>query len=133
MTDHRRDEVRYVNTLEPQALITYFHRQPPTGFTVQVSPNGLPYFSTQFDLLTTADDELRAKLLRWPGYGLWSRWLKIDTCFIGTTVNEYSPFPAAVAPVDAVEWIQKNCAGNKKLTVIKDLPQHSPLLTAKDN
>ncbi len=133
MTDHRHDEVRYVNTLEPQALITYFHHQPPTGFTVEVSDRGLPYFSTRFDLLTTADDELRIKLRDWPGYRLWSRWLKIDTYFIGTTVNEYSPFPAELAPADAVEWIQKNCADGKKLTIVKDLPQNSPLLTAKDN
>jgi len=133
MTDHRRTEVCYVNTLEPLALINHFYRQPPTGFTVHLSPQGLPYFSTQFDLLTTADDKLREKLPRWPGYRLWRRWLKIDTYFIGTTVNEYSPFPAKVAPAEMVEWIQKNCARAKKLTIIKDLPNHSPLLTAKDN
>ena len=133
MTDHSRPEVFYVNNIEPQALVLNFHRYPPAGFNVRMSEQGLPYFSTRFDLLTTVDNDVRTKLLRWPGSRFWRRLLIIDTNFIGTTVNEYSPFPAEMAPQALSEWIQQNCADEKKITIIKDVPQHSPLLPERDN
>ncbi len=133
MTGHSCPGVRYVNNIEPQALIVNFNRYPPVGFDVRMSEQGLPYFSTRFDLLTTMDKDARAKLLRWPGYRLWRRLLIIDTNFIGTTVNEYSPFPADIHPQALSGWITQHCAGEKKITIIKDVPQNSPLLQDQDN
>ncbi len=133
MTGHSRPGVIYVNNIEPQALILNFHRYPPVGFNVRMSESGLPYFSTRFDLLTTMDKDVLIKLLRWPGSGLWRRWLSVDTNFIGTIVNEYSPFPADVTPQALSGWIQRHCAGEKKITIIKDVPQNSPLLQDRDN
>jgi hypothetical protein len=133
MNGQSRPQVHYVNNVEPQALISNFHQHPPVGFNVGISEQGLPYFSTHFDLLTTVDNDARVKFLHWPGSRLWRRLLNIDTNFIGTTVNEYSVFPQKINPIDITYWIIENCTGEKKITIIKDIPQHSPLLSVEDN
>jgi len=133
MTDPSRAEVTYACCMETPSLISSFLQHPPVGFKAQLSAQGLPYFFTRFDLQTTADDELRARLRGWPGYRLWHSWLLIDTCFIGTTVSEYSPFPLDVQPREMAQWLQHQCVPQRKLTIVKDVPCDSPLLSVEDN
>ncbi|MHA6578330.1 GNAT family N-acetyltransferase [Pseudomonas yamanorum] len=133
MTDPSRAQVPYACCMETPSLISHFLRYPPVGFNARLSAQGLPYFFTRFDLQTTADDELRARLRSWPGYRLWQSWLQVDTCFVGTTVSEYSPFPLSVPPQEMAQWLQQECAPQRKLTVVKDVPLDSPLLSVEDN
>jgi len=121
-----------VNALEPASLVRRFLDFPPEGFAVgEVA--GAPCFVAPFDLLTTADDDLKWRAARLPGFAVWSRWLRIRTAFVGTTVTEYAPVPGAVAPSLLVDAL---CAGpcrRWRLTIVKDLPQRSPLLSDDDN
>ncbi|TKI04476.1 GNAT family N-acetyltransferase [Martelella alba] len=133
MTDHSQTETLYINDIEPHSLVLNFLRFPPAGFEVGMSESGLPCFYTRFDLTTTMDTAARQRLLRWPGAGLLRRLLTMDAWFIGTTVNEYSIFPMDMSPQRLAEWILKKCAAEKKFTIIKDLPQDSPLLSPRDN
>lgn len=133
LPDTRRPDFAYTGCLEAPALIGRFLQHPPAGFDVRVSGHGLPYFFTPFDLLTTADDAFVERVRGWPGYGLWSAWLRIDSCFVGTTVSEYAPFPQGVSPQELAHWLQHECAPQRTLTVIKDVPCRSPLLSDADN
>ncbi|KRP63446.1 ATP synthase subunit alpha [Pseudomonas trivialis] len=119
--------------MEAPSLIAGFLRHPPVGFDARVSHQGLPYFFTPFDLLTTADDAFVERVRGWPGYGLWHAWLRIDSCFVGTTVSEYAPFPQGVSPQDLAQWLQHECAPQRALTIVKDVPCNSPLLSEADN
>ncbi len=132
MTDDERAVIHYANHMESRHLIDAFLHHPPQGFTARISAHGVPLFSAPFDLLTTADEALRKKLRSWPGFRWWSRFLTIDTCFAGTTVSEYAPFPTHVRP-DEMSHLLRKCAPEKKLVIVKDLPQNSPLLSAGDN
>jgi len=125
-------ETPYANRMESQALIDCFLQHPPANFDARISEQGLPYFVTDFDLLTTADEEFRQRVRNWPGYSWWQKWLKIKTCFIGTTVSEYSPFPTHISAAEITDWLRKQCVPQQKITIIKDLPQNSPLLPTKD-
>ncbi|GAA4336120.1 hypothetical protein GCM10023144_30120 [Pigmentiphaga soli] len=142
--------MRWRNQLEPAALFDHFAAHPPEGF-VPLAELPAPGFAAPFDLLTTADDALKARAARLPGFARWSRWLRIRTAFVGTTVSEYAPLalrghagaqagagmpvdPRASADAgalaDAVRaWASRGFA----LTIIKDLPRQSPLLPAADN
>ena len=131
--DSSRPEVAYACCLEAPSLIGRFLQLPPEGFDARLSAQGLPYFFTPFDLLTTAEDEFVNRVRGWPGFGLWNAWLRIDSCFVGTTVSEYSPLPRNVPPQDLAQWLQEECAPQRKLTVVKDLPCDSPLLSDADN
>ncbi|MGU9828063.1 GNAT family N-acetyltransferase [Pseudomonas sp. LF242] len=133
LPDSSRPEATYACCLEGQSLIGRFLQHPPVGFDVHLSEQGLPYFFTPFDLLTAADDEFVNRVRGWPGYRFWHSWLRIDSCFVGTTVSEYSPFPQGVSPQDLAQWLQYECAPQRKLTVIKDVPCNSPLLSDADN
>lgn len=55
---------------------------------------GTPAFVAPFDLLTTADVDVRQKVTQAPGYGWWGRLLRWRTTFVGTTVSEYALFHA---------------------------------------
>lgn len=123
---------RFINQLEPEGLIAAFMRHPPDGFTPQIAPNGLPLFFTRFDLLTTADPALRLRLSGWPGYARWSRWLTMRTCFIGTTTSEYALLPVGREPDELLQSIDVYCR-RQPLTIVKDLPLDSPLLSDGDN
>ena len=133
LPDSSRPEATYACCLEAPSLIGRFLQHPPVGFDVHLSEQGLPYFFTPFDLLTTADDAFVKRVRNWPGYTLWNAWLRIDSCFVGTTVSEYSPFPQAVSPQALAQWLQHECAPQRRLTVIKDVPCNSPLLSDADN
>lgn len=128
----------YHALLEPPALIRHFLAHPPTddfGGTFQAStmPSGTPAFVARFDLLTTADDELRRRLSRLPLFRWWSRLLRPRTCFIGTTVSEYALLPRG-ADADALvrEW-RAAPAARQPFLIVKDLPQESPLLDQASN
>ncbi len=119
------------NQLEPDGLLRQFATHPPEGFALlQGWP--VPAFTAPFDLLTTADDALKARLLSFPG-GRWlSRRLRLTTDFVGTTVSEYAVLPRDLdAAAQAAALRQR--AGRTLLTIVKDLPQNSPLLPAEDN
>ncbi|URI08529.1 GNAT family N-acetyltransferase [Aquincola tertiaricarbonis] len=121
----------WINGLEPAALVGWFLREPPQGFAVlQQQP---PAFAADFDLLTTADDELRATLARLPGHRWWSRWLRVHTAFVGTTVSEYALLPAARAPRQVVQALLQRWRPGHRLLIVKDLPQDSPLLSDAHN
>lgn len=132
MTDDERAGIHYVNRIEPRALIDAFLLHPPQGFLARTTDRGIPCFSAPFDLLTTADDALRDRLRRWPGFRSWKRLLTLDTGFVGTTVSEYALFPAGIRPDDMAALLRDNNP-QKKLVIVKDLPYNSPLLSASDN
>lgn len=119
--------------LEPPGLIGHFQDEPPLGFATQPMPSGTPAFAARFDLLTTADDALRKRVTALPGYRWWAGLLRPRTCFIGTTVSEYTPFPLEHDPEALVlEWLQ-NAAASFPFLIVKDIPQESPLLDRASN
>lgn len=122
---------KFRNQLEPQSLVDAFLKHPPVAF--QLSANSDEhFFSTQFDLLTTLEAPLRQRLMRSPGYRYWSKLLQRPTGFWGTTVTEYSLLPVEQSVKDLIDGLaqHKQCYD---LTIIKDLPLNSPLLSAEDN
>lgn len=124
--------MRWRNQLEPDALLDAFAAHPPEGFAVL---GGLPApaFAAPFDLLTTADDALKARLRRLPFFARWSRWLQLRTAFVGTTVSEYAPCPHGTAPQALAAALRQGPGRAFRLAIAKDLPQQSPLLSADDN
>ncbi|MCZ2497334.1 GNAT family N-acetyltransferase [Xylophilus sp. Kf1] len=123
---------RPLHALEPEQLLRQFAAHPPAGFEVgEVA--GAPLFVAPFDLLTTADDTLKRRAAALPGFARWSRWLRIRTAFVGTTVSEYAPLPRGTAPERLADALCAGPARAYRLTIVKDLPQRSPLLSAADN
>lgn len=120
------------NALEPPALIDCFLNHPPEGFEI-LRDSPLPAFLAPFDLLTTADDDLKERVRRLPGYTWWSRWLTLRANFIGTTVSEYALVPADVDPAALVRALRQGAGQRRELTIIKDLPCNSPLLSDDEN
>lgn len=121
------------NLVEPPALVAHFRTHPPLGFTPLQGLHA-PAFEALFDLLTTADDELKARMRRLPLFRHWSRWLRIRTGFVGTTVTEYAPLPGAQRSAADFARDVRNVLGRRfRLTIIKDIPQQSPLLSEADN
>ncbi|RAN82990.1 GNAT family N-acetyltransferase [Bacillus sp. SRB_336] len=123
----------FISQLEPDALLTHFMAQPPIGFTVQLSPQGMPTFAAPFDLLTTADDALRRRIAGLPLYRHWGRRLRWPTRFAGTTVSEYAPLPADVAPAALARGLKAAYGSECRLLIVKDIAQDSPLLDDADN
>jgi hypothetical protein len=127
----RLDDPR--EALEPLALVRHFLDHPPADFTALTLPSGTPAFVARFDLLTTADEPLRKRVMAWPGFELWRRWLAPRTCFIGTTVSEYALFPANTdASALVAEWMAAPAA-RQPFLIVKDIPQESPLLDHASN
>ncbi|QEI09206.1 GNAT family N-acetyltransferase [Pigmentiphaga aceris] len=94
---------------------------------------GTPGFIAPFDLLTTADPALKARIARLPGSRVWSAWLRIRTAFVGTTVSEYLLAPAK--QMHAAEWVRtimNGPASKQRLLIVKDIPDDSPLLDAAE-
>jgi predicted N-acyltransferase len=126
----RQDMMPFVTPLEPPSLVAQFIAHPPQGFLAQRAPSGMPTFVAPFDLLTTADDDLRRRVQGLPLYRYWGRLLRWRTRFAGCTVTEYAPLPATTAPAalarELIDRYGRDCA----LLVIKDIAQPSPLLDA---
>lgn len=120
----------FVSQLEPDGLIAAFMEAPPAGFRVDRSPAGVPGFVAPFDLLTTADDELRRRVGHWP---LLRRLLTWRTRFVGTTVSEYAPIPPDIEPAALVRELKAGWRRATRLLIVKDIAQASPLLDAAAN
>jgi hypothetical protein len=118
--------VRYLNQLEPDALIARFAEHPPIDFRV-LEAAGTPAFVAPFDLLTTADVEVREKLVHAPGYRWWGRLLRWRTAFVGTTVSEYALFPRGAEPAPLAQALRDQLGRGQRLLIVKDIPQASPL------
>nr|WP_316628322.1 GNAT family N-acetyltransferase [uncultured Brevundimonas sp.] len=129
--------MRWRNLLEPKTLIDRWAACPPEGFSV-IGDAPAPAFLAPFDLLTTADADFVARLSQWPGFRTWRRFLRLRTTFIGTTVTEYAPVPEtgaadAQAAADLAAALRERLGRGAALTILKDLPQASPLLSPQDN
>ena len=119
--------MRYLNQLEPDALVAKFAEHPPVGFRV-LDAAGTPAFAASFDLLTTADAPVRKRLLAAPGYRWWGRLLRWQTAFVGTTVSEYALFPRQT-DAEALPGVLRQALGKRqRLSIVKDIPTVSPLL-----
>jgi len=121
--------VRYLNQLEPDALIARFTEHPPIDFSVMEAA-GTPAFMAPFDLLTTADADVRKKITHAPGYRWWGRLLRWRTVFVGTTVSEYALFPHDAEPAQLATDLRKELGRRQRLLIVKDIPQASPLFDA---
>jgi predicted N-acyltransferase len=121
----------HFNSLEPDALVRHFLAYPPLEFDAFISPEGVPSFRTRFDMLTTLDKRVRRWLLSIPFYRFWRTLLQPRTFFVGTTVSEYALFPLDSEPVALVSALKERHASEYLLTIIKDIPQRSPLLDAE--
>ncbi|TCM59504.1 peptidoglycan biosynthesis/recognition protein [Acinetobacter calcoaceticus] len=122
----------HLNQLEPQQLVDAFLKHPPQGFDVHNSPDFIPYFSTNFDLLTTLDAPVRQKIISIMGYRYWGKALHFSSCFVGTTVTEYSLLSNQLTAQQLIQQLKLRTKQHS-LTIIKDLPVASPLLSAAEN
>jgi len=120
----------FINQLEPWGLLREFSLAPPAGFRSLTSVDGVPMFDTPFDLLTTADDAMRASLRRVPGLPRLLRW---RTRFVGSTVSEYALFPSGANPLAMARQLRVEQGDARALLIVKDLPTQSPLLSEDEN
>ncbi|CAM5461364.1 peptidogalycan biosysnthesis protein [Rhodanobacter lindaniclasticus] len=123
----------FISQLEPDALLAAFMVEPPLGFAVDHSPQGMPAFVAPFDLLTTADDALRRRVAALPLHRHWGRLLRWRTRFAGTTVTEYAPLPPGVAPAALAQGLKAAFGRECRLLIVKDIAQDSPLLDEAAN
>jgi hypothetical protein len=119
--------VRYLNQLEPDALVAKFAEHPPVGFHV-LDAAGTPAFAASFDLLTTADAPVRKRVQAAPGYRWWGRLLRWRTAFVGTTVSEYALFPREADAAALPAALRQALGRRQRLSIVKDIPSISPLL-----
>lgn len=123
----------YHHFLEPKSLLQQFFTHPPLGFRAELTAEGVPTFKTPFDLLTTMAPAQRERLAKLPGFKWWHKALVWQTCFVGTTVTEYTPLPQGLSAAACLNMIKQQFGDQQALTIIKDLPQASPLLPEADN
>ncbi|KAA1284613.1 GNAT family N-acetyltransferase [Alcaligenes faecalis] len=123
---------RLLNALEPAGLVQRFLSYPPEGFTA-LDELPMPAFQAPFDLLTTADDELKERIRRLPKQSWWQRFLTVRTAFVGTTVSEYAWLPSEPDVQGLARTVHHKLGRRYALTIIKDLPEDSPLLSAHAN
>lgn len=124
--------MRYLNQLEPDALVAKFAEHPPVDFRV-LDAAGTPAFAAAFDLLTTADAPVRKRMLAAPGYRWWGRLLRWRTTFVGTTVSEYALFPRDANAKTLPRALRQTIGKQQRLSVVKDIPSMSPLLDDASN
>jgi predicted N-acyltransferase len=123
----------FISQLEPDGMLAAFMLEPPLGFAVDHSPQGMPAFVAPFDLLTTAEAPLRRRVAALPLYRRWRALLRWRTRFAGTTVSEYAPLPAGVSPVLLAQGLKAAFGRECALLIVKDIAQESPLLDAAAN
>lgn len=123
----------FIAQLEPDALLGAFMAHPPVGFAAGHSALGMPVFVAPFDLLTTADEPLRRRIVGLPGYHRWGRLLRWRTRFAGTTVSEYAPLPPTVTPAALAQGLKAAYGRECRLLIVKDIAWDSPLLGDADN
>lgn len=126
----------YACALEPPGLLGHFLAHPPEGFAARPFAGGMPGFIADFDLLTTADEQLLATLAKLPGQRALRHLLTWRTCFAGSTVSEYLPLPAQTAqrtaqhPAPAAllsAWLQ-DWQRSTRLLILKDIALPTELL-----
>lgn len=122
----------FVNQLEPDALLGHFERHPPHGFSAFRAADGAPLFEAPFDLLTTADPDLRRRIDALPFQRRLRRRLTWRTTFAGTTVSEYALFDPMSDPVAVARAWARDLARRHALFIVKDLALDSPLTSASD-
>lgn len=125
--------MQYLNQLEPNELIDDFLSNPPIDFTAWKTTAGLPMFAAQFDLLTTLEPALRAKIIKLPLYRWWGKWLRFHTAFVGTTVSEYALLPHDSLICQLADELKNDYGQQYPLLIAKDLPNQSPLLNTTAN
>ena len=119
--------------VEPTSLVEAFLQHPPQGFAAALTPSGMPTFVAPFDLLTTADDALRASMQRLPLFRHWGRLLTWQARFIGCTVTEYAPLAARRTADALARELLDDYGGEQRILIVKDLAIDSPLLDANAN
>jgi len=124
--------MNYRNILEPESLVNVFLNEPPVGFTSTsffLDEYSFPGFYLNFNLLTTMEERIK-KILKW----LQCIFPKPLSLFVGTTVSEYSLFPATADPYSLTDSIvSKFKELNASFLIIKDMPKISPLLSKEEN
>jgi len=129
-----------MNALEPASLADAFGAHPPEGFSslrISTGAGDAPAFLTDFDVLTTLDDEHRWIIDLLVRFKL-KRLARMRTVFSGTTVTEYSTYPAMDADPGGCRRLVDRLleaaeASKARLMIIKDLPNNSPLLSDREN
>ena len=121
-----------INGLDSGALLQCFLEHPPVDVVVLGSAP-IPVFSARFDLLTAADDALKSWVRGLPWYARWADWLRPRVAFAGCSVTEYSPLPTSLDARPYVRRLRSEVGSRHALTVVKDLPNQSPLLAPGDN
>jgi hypothetical protein len=114
------------NLIEPAGVLRCFQECPPEGFSA-FDLEGVPAFSTPFDLLTTMTPSARRKLEALPFARRWRRWLRPNTCFVGTTVTEYALLPDSMPPETLVRQLLST-APRYPFLIIKDIPTDATLV-----
>ncbi len=122
----------YHAQLEPETLLRQFLAHPPEGFVAGTTASGMPTFVAPLDLLTTADEALRRRVMRLPGYGRWGRLLRWRTRFAGSTVTEFAPLPRAATPEALARELVQGHGHDCALLVVKDIAPETPLLDVAD-
>lgn len=125
--------MKYINQLEKNELIDSFLTYPPQDFSAWLSDDDVPVFSAKFDLLTTANDDFKYKIQKFPFYKKWKHWLQPRTCFVGTTVSEYTLLTDKVDANQLAKHLKTTYAKQYPFMIVKDLPLASPLLSEYDN
>ena len=116
------------NLVEPAELIQHFQKSPPEGFLVLNLASNAPAFSMKFDLLTTMEPATRRKLEALPFSRCWRRLLHPWTCFVGTTVSEYAPFPISTPPETLLKELLADKVALYPFLIIKDIPTEPTLV-----
>ncbi|MFS8138480.1 MAG: peptidogalycan biosysnthesis protein [Thermomonas sp.] len=123
----------FVSQVEPEALVRHFLAHPPRDFTAERLASGVTAFTAPFDILTTAEPELRRQVSHWPWYRHWCRWLRPQSRFIGSTVTEYAWLPENVQAATLAPMLRDTQSSECPLLIVKDIPQQSPLLHPSSN
>lgn len=116
------------NLIEPFGLIAHFREHPPAGFSILDACKDVPAFSAPFDLLTTAERPLRRVIDALPFARALRRLLVANTCFVGTTVTEYSIFPINTSADALADKLARDIAPHYPFLIIKDLPADAVLV-----
>jgi hypothetical protein len=116
------------NLVEPTELIQHFQKSPPEDFLVLELASKVPAFSMKFDLFTTMETATRRKLEALPFSRWWRRLLHPYTCFVGTTVSEYAPFPISTPPEALLQELLADKVDLYPFLIIKDIPTEPTLV-----
>jgi predicted N-acyltransferase len=82
----------------------------------------------RFDLFTTLDPVMLQKLRALPFARWWTRLLHPRTCFVGTTVSEYTLLPPSIPPEAFARHLVDEVAPQYPLLIVKDLPTDAVLV-----